>query len=154
MKPSILAIRSIGGEFANRVFYPVVIVAAIIAGLLLALVVWLTTIDGLWILLAIPVIIAISIAGGLLAVIKLLIRSVTPAQDSAQKKATKSFVDSLQRVSDVAQTPKIVLLFRIARDVAAPRESGFIGTLATDTTSLHGDFRALSALFDQRVTRK
>lgn len=149
MKPSLLAIRAIGSEFANRLWLPVVIIAAIIAVLLIALVWWLvSSVSGWWILLAIPVTIALSVAAVLLTIFKLVIRYVAPVQTKAQRHDVKQFVDKLQSVSDAVQTPKVVLLFQIVRDIAAPRENGFIGSLMTNSGSLKGDFTKLRRSFE------
>lgn len=140
MKASFLAIRSIGTEFANRLFYPVVIAGAVAAGLLVALAYWLTTLSSWWWLLFIPIVMAICIGVAVFIVIKLVIRSITPSQTKQQKQAAKQFVDKIQTVAEATQTPKVVLLFRVVRDIAAPRESGFIGNLASTTGSLKADF--------------
>ncbi|MBC7869022.1 hypothetical protein H7X69_02500 [Candidatus Saccharibacteria bacterium] len=150
MKSSLLAIRSIGAEFANRVFYPVLIIGIVVAIVLVALIVWLATLSEWWLLLAIPIVMVICVGAGLLAIVKLVIRYVTPPQSYLQKKAVKQFVDKLQGVAETVATPKFILLFQIVRDIAAPRENGFIGTLSSDTLSLRGDFKELKGLFDQR----
>lgn len=147
MKSSLLTIRSVGAEFANRLFYPVVLAGSGIAILSIALIVWLTSLSQWWWLLGIPFIMAVSVGIGVFAIVKLVIKSVTPAQSTTQKKATKDFVDKLQRVSDAAQTPKFIILFRVVRDIAAPTENGFVGELAKDTTSLQRDFKELNRLF-------
>jgi len=147
MKATFLAIRSIGVEFANRIFYPIVIAATILAAILVGLALWLTTFSEWWWLLFFPIVIALCVAFGVLTVVKLTIRSVTPDQTKAQKQASKQFVDKLQRLAEVTGTPKIVLLFRIVRDIAAPREDGFITSLATDTLSVKRDFTAIQQSF-------
>ena len=147
MKPSILAIRSIGAEFANRVYLPVAVVALVTLAGLFGLTFWLTTLSDWWWLLFALLIIVGSVVIGVLGVVKLVIRSVTPAQSKAQKKRTKAFVDKLQRLSEVAGTPKLVLLFQIVRDIAAPRENGLIASISTDTTSLKREFIELSNTF-------
>ena len=147
VKPSILAIRSIGAEFANRVYLPVAVIAVIVLAGLFTLTFWLTTLNDWWWLLFILLLIAGSVIIGVLGVIKLIIRSVTPAQSKVQKKQTKAFVDKLQRLSEVAGTPKFVLLFQIVRDIAAPRENGLIATISNDSTSLRRDFVDLSHTF-------
>ncbi|MBC7943261.1 hypothetical protein H7X68_02065 [Candidatus Saccharibacteria bacterium] len=149
MKSSLLAIRSVGAELANRMFYPVLIIGALGAVAVMALILWLTTSSQWWWLLAIPAIMAICVGIGLLTMVKLIIRYVTPSQSVVQKKATKQFADKLQRFSEVAQTPKFILLFKIVRDIAAPRENGFIGTISSDTSSLRGDFQELKKKFNQ-----
>lgn len=147
MKSQLLAIRSIGAEFANRVFYPVLVTAIIITVASISLISWLATTNQWWLLLSIPTIIAACVGISVLTIAKFIIRTVTPIQSVVQKKATKTFVDKLQRLADVTQTPKYILLFQIVRDIAAPRENGFIGTLAGDTTSLKGDYVQLIRLF-------
>ncbi|HEU4830628.1 MAG TPA: hypothetical protein VFS65_00470 [Candidatus Saccharimonadales bacterium] len=147
MKPSLLAIRSIGAEFANRIYGVVAIIVSAICALFLGLNLWLTTLSNWWWLLFMALIVGTSIAIGFLVVIKLVIKSVTPVQSKSQRVQTKAFVDKLQSVSDAAQTPKIVLMFRIVRDIAAPRTDGFIATLSSNTASLKRDFIALSDTF-------
>jgi hypothetical protein len=140
-------IRSIGAEFAGRIFYPIAIISAVTFAISITAVVWLVTYSQWWLLLLVPIIMLLCIVSAVLAVMWLTVRTVTPVQSKPQKKAVKQFVDKLQRVSDAAQTPKVVLLFRIVRDIAAPRADGFIGTIASDTSSLTRDFADLQKLF-------
>ena len=147
MSPTITVIRCIGTEFARRLFFPVAITAGVIFTLLIIGVLLLTTLSQWWYLLLIPIMILLCVAGGVLAVVWLTIRTIRPIQTRTQHTAVKTFVDKLQRLSDTVQTPKIILLFRIVRDVAAPRQDGFIGSIADDTTSLKNDFRDLQKLF-------
>lgn len=149
MQPSITVIRAVGATFANRVFVPVLITSASLVICVVALVVWLTTLSQWWWLLGIPVVMGICILGAVLMVTKLVINTVTPPQTKQQKKAVASFVDKLQRLSEATQTPKFVLLFRIVRDIAAPRDKGYIGELAHDTLSLKKEYSDLVALFSR-----
>jgi NADH:ubiquinone oxidoreductase subunit 6 (subunit J) len=147
MTPTITAIRAIGADFARRLYYPVAITSAVILALLITAVFLLGTLSQWWLLLLIPVVILLCVAFGVFAIVWLVIRTVRPIQTKAQRLAVKAFVDKLQRVSDTVQTPKFILLFRIVRDIAAPRQDGFIGSIADDTTSLKRDFRELQKLF-------
>lgn len=147
MRSSLLAIRSIGTEFANRLFYPVVISGAVVATVLVGLGLWLTTVNLWWWLVFIPIVMAICIGLAVFIIVKLVIRSITPAQTRQQKQAAKQFVDKLQTIAEATQTPKVVLLFRIVRDIAAPKEGGFIGNLAMTTNSLKSDFSDLARSF-------
>jgi heme/copper-type cytochrome/quinol oxidase subunit 2 len=147
MRPSILAIRAIGAEFANRIYLFVAVTVALILACFLGLSIWLTTFSEWWWLLVILFIIVASIVIGVLVIIKLIIRSVRPSQSHLQKKQTKAFVDKLERLSEVAGTPKFILLFQVVRDIAAPRENGFIASVSTDTKSLKSDFTKLSQTF-------
>lgn len=149
MKPHFLAIRSIGAEFANRVYIIVTLIASMIAVSLLALTYWLTTVSSWWWLLMIVLIIILSIITGVLVIIKMIIRSVTPSQSSAQKTQTKAFVDKLEKLSETVQTPKFILLFQLVRDIAAPRDNGLVASLSTNTASLKHDFTDLINSFKQ-----
>lgn len=147
MSPTITVIRCIGTEFARRLLYPIVIIASILLTLLVVGIILLGTLSTWWLLLLIPAVMLFCIVAAVLTIFWLTIRLVRPAQTKTQHRAVKTFVDKLQRLSDTAQTPKIILLFRIVRDVAAPRKDGFIGSLADDTASLKRDFRELQQLF-------
>lgn len=147
MSPTITAIRAIGAEFAARLFLPVVITCAVLSVVLIVSVFWLATLSQWWLLLLVPVMILVSVMIGVLGISWLVVRSVRPPQAKQQRRAVKAFVDKLQRVSDAVQTPKVVLLFRIIRDIAAPRKDGFIGSMTDDTTSLQRDFLQLQKLF-------
>ena len=149
MKPSLLTIRAVGSEFANRLWLPIVIIAVIISVILIGLVWWLSVnVSGWWILLAIPVSILLSVAFVVLTVFKLVIRYVAPPQNKQQRQRVGAFVDKLQSVSDAVQTPKIVLLFYIVRDIAAPRDNGFVTTLTSNSSALKGDFTKLRQTFE------
>lgn len=145
--PSILAIRSIGAEYANRLFLFVAILFSLSAAILFGLSIWLTSLSDWWWLLVALLIVAFSIGLGVLVVFKLVIRTVRPYQTKQQRAKAKNLVNKLESLSETAQTPKLILLFRIIRDIAAPRSSGFIGSISNDTTSLKHDFIELTNIF-------
>jgi hypothetical protein len=147
MNPTITAIRCIGTEFARRLLYPITIAVGSVLSLLVIGALLLGNLNPWWLLLLIPVVMLLCIVTAVLMIVWLTIRTVTPVQSKAQQRAVKAYVDKLQRISDAAQTPKVILLFRIVRDVAAPRKDGFISSIADDTTSLKRDFRELQNLF-------
>lgn len=147
MKPTILAIRAIGTEFAKRTFRIVAIFIGATSALLLGLTIWLTTLSSWWLLLLFVLICALCIAISVLTVFWLTIRRVTPKQSPEQRKAVSRFVDNIQKISDIAGTPKIALLFQLVRDIAMPRETGFIGGLTTTTKELRDDLSSLITLF-------
>lgn len=147
MSPTITVIRSIGAEFAKRLFVPVAVTGIIVSTVLVTGVFLLATLSEWWLLLLIPVVMIVSVIFGVLAVSWLVIRTVQPQQTKAQRKAVGSYVDKLQRVSEAVQTPKFVLFFRVLRDVSAPRKDGFIGSMTDDTVSLKRDFSNLLKIF-------
>lgn len=150
MQPTILAIRAIGSEFARRMFYPVVITSGIAAVVLIGGAIWLMTLSAWWGLLLFALVSALCIGIAVATVVFLTIRTVTPAQNPVQKKAVKAFVGKLQLLSETVGTPKFILLFRIVKDVAAPRADGFIGTLTGTSATIKKDYTALVKLFDTR----
>ena len=147
MDASILAIRSIASEVAFRVYWPVLITVASVSVAAIVLMVWLITMSPWWWLLAIPVFSAIILAAVAFAVSYLLLKSVRPRQTRAQKKQVGVFVDKIQRLSEITQTPKFILLFRAIRDVISPQKNGLIGSVVGDTTTLTKDYKAIVASF-------
>lgn len=147
MSPTITAIRAIGTEFAKRLLVPIAVISALILALMIIGVMLLASLSQWWLLLLIPVVILLCVTLGVLVIMWLVVSTVRPVQTKAQHVAVKAFVDKLQRLSDAIQTPKVVLLFRIVRDVAAPRKDGFIASMTDDTASLKRDFQELRKLF-------
>jgi len=147
MKPSLSAIRSIGAEFAHRLYIPVVITVAITAVVLLALSIWLVTINEWWLILLVFIFGLTIFATAVLVLMLAIIAKVSPLQSNAQKKQTKSFVDKLLRVAEVTSTPKFILFFQVMKDVVRPSQDGFISSVSNDTTSLKRDFLALKDSF-------
>lgn len=148
MNSSISVVRAITGEITNRVYFPVLITALIIAVGLVGLIIWLATISLWWLLLGIPVLIAIVIGGTILIVTRILVAIVIPAQTKAQRRDVKKFTDKLLIVSELTQTPKFILLFRVVKDVLAPKKANYIETVILDTVSLRKDFNALRRSFE------
>ena len=147
VQPSISAVRSIGVEFARRFYMPVVITVAIVAAVLLALSIWLVTLNEWWLILLILVCGLIVFATVLVTGLVLIIKKITPSQSRAQKSQTKAFVDKLMRVAEVTATPKFILLFQVLKDIVKPSKAGFISSVSNDTTSLKKDFLELKDSF-------
>ena len=146
--PSFLAIRSIGAEFAHRLYVPVVFVVATAAVVLLAVSIWLVTINEWWLILLVLIFGLVLFVTAVLVVALAILKKVTPLQSKAQKKQTKSFVDKLLRVAEVTSTPKFILFFQVMKDVVRPSHEGFISSVSNDTTSLKRDFIALKDSFN------
>ena len=148
MKATISTIRAVGAEFARRLWWPVAIGAACVSLVAIGGVWWLTSaVSSWWGLLFFPVSIAVAVATVILGVYWRTIRYISPIKTDDQRTATRQFVDQLQSAASTMQTPRVVLLFKIVRDIAAPRESGFVGSLSRTSKSLSSDFRALNNLF-------
>ena len=154
MKDTILVIRAVGTEFARRLFLPAALIALGISIVLVAMMIWLLTISAWWLLLAVPVFLLVIVGIILLAVTSVIIRTVAPQQTTHQRSEVKLFVDKLQTLSDVIQTPKFILLFRIVKDIVLPSKNGFIQSTSGDTLSLKKDFQALQRSFNQNVIQQ
>lgn len=147
MQPTVKAVRAIATLFARRIFLPVAITAGVIAVILIVAMVWLITIDLWWLLLAIPVFLLILAALIVGTIVWVIIQLVTPKQTKTQRVHVASFVDKMQRVSEIVATPKFILLFRTIKDIVVPSKAAFVKDVATDTLSLKKDFQALQDLF-------
>jgi len=80
--------------------------------------------------------------------VRVLLRGLEPRQTVDQKRAVESFVDKMERVSEHLQTPQLVIVFRVLRDMFRPRQDSFIKRVAEDSKTLAPDFKRLQALFD------
>jgi multisubunit Na+/H+ antiporter MnhC subunit len=137
---SLTALRAIGAEFAMRIYRPLALQAAIILGVLLSVSIWLTTLSAWWWILAGLVIMSSLVAAMTLIITRLIIRAVMPEQTPEQNRQVRTFVDKLEHVSAVTQTPYVLLLLKLTRDISRPREESFIVTLVGETKSLKDEY--------------
>lgn len=147
MSATTTAIRAIGACYAQQLFWWVAgyfIGAVILIG---SGIIWLTTISGWWWLLFLVFMVAACVGAGLLGVFYLLSRYVTPKQTAEQRAAVKQFITKLRATADVVGTPKIILLFRLVRSIAAPSQKNYLQTLCEQTGSLQKDFANIISLF-------
>lgn len=148
MTPSFIAIRSIAAEFAFRIYLSVTIFLAIGSLLVVGLMIWLITLSLWWLLLAIPAFLMIIVASAALFIGYLILKMIKPTQNKKQTKLVKDFVDKIQHLSEITQTPKIVLLFRVIRDTLTAKKSSYIQSVIDDTASLRNDYVEIIAAFD------
>jgi len=147
MKSIPLVVRAVGAEFARRLLLPLIIAGVIVALILHVLGGWLVTQNAWWWLLESVFVLGTLLFVGLVVLARLAIRLFAPQQNGAQRKAVRSYVDKLQRVSEVIGTPKFLLLFYVVRDVFRPSSDGFIAMTSNDSKTLHSDFLALLRMF-------
>lgn len=146
MNATFLAVRAIGAEFARQLWVSSFIISGITGAILVALLLWLTSLSAWWWLLALPIGVGLSVAVALLIVFHLLINYVRPALSSQQKKEVKSFVGRLQFVSEFTSTPKFIILFRVIRSIAAPKSDTYLQDIF-ETKNLQKDFRSITQSF-------
>lgn len=147
MQSNIKLIRAIGSEFIRRklrAFYALFAVGAMMA---LAVSTWLTTLNIWWWLLATAVIIG-TLAGILVCVVSgFAVRILRPHLTKAQIRAVGNFVDKLERVAEHVQTPMLIIVLRVIRDILWPRQPNFISSIIQDSASLRPDFKTLQEEF-------
>lgn len=139
MTPLVLAIRAIATEFAQRVYKVVLIIAAAIIIVLVGLSVWLVNVSAWWWILVVILIAWILLGIIVLTVAGVIINATKPMQTKTQKKLVKTFVDKLQSVSDVLQTPRFMLLFRLVKTSLNPQRYNVIESLTEHTVGLQRD---------------
>ncbi|MBC7459531.1 hypothetical protein H7200_02340 [Candidatus Saccharibacteria bacterium] len=147
MNETILTVRAVASEFARRLYQPVVIGLSVSMVAVIAILIWLLTMSAWWLLLALPLFILFIAMSILIIISGIVIRSVSPLQTKHQRTSVSLFVDQLQRISEVTQTPKFILLFRVVKDVIVPAKTSFIQSVITDSASVRADFQSLVRSF-------
>lgn len=150
MRSFVLALRAVGTELAMRLYIPAVLIAAALMTLLVAGTLWLTTFNGWWWLLFVPITVLFGIVFAVATVLLLLIRFVRPQQTKTQKQAVGRFVGKAQGVVDVIGTPKFIILFRVIRSVAAPSKDSYLSEIVSNRELAH-DFRQIQRSFDTKL---
>lgn len=146
MEPFIRTVRAIGTQLALRLYIPAAATLIVVMGGIIMAALWLTTLSNWWWLLFVPVTIAGSVALALAIIVLLLIRHIRPPQTKAQKQAVAEFVDKLQGTADIVGTPKVIILFRVIRSIAAPSKDHYLSDLAA-RKDLVSDFKHLQRQF-------
>lgn len=147
ISPLVLTIRAVSTEFARRIYMPIVITVGVILLVLICVLIWLVTVSGWWWLALAPLLV-VSTAFTIIALfIGLLINVLRPDQTKQQSKEVRAFVDTLQEASETIQTPKFILLLRLAKDAISPSERGFVREISTRSSSLKSGFQKILASF-------
>jgi Na+/melibiose symporter-like transporter len=147
MKTTIQAVRAIAARFALQVYIPVAAIITVVVVGLVVLSAWLTTDSPWWWALFVLVVLLGMIIGTILIIIWAIITALTPDQSTRLKRQVKAFVEKISQLSEVAQTPKFILLFRLVRDTMRPRENSYIASVSTATKTLRTDFTELVEAF-------
>lgn len=145
--PLLLAIRAISVEFARRIFIPTVIIVGIALTAFLAVTIWLVTQSAWWWFLLTPLMIVTFVAIILAVISWYALRFLNPKQTKEQKRTVRLFVDDLQEISEIVQTPKFILLFQLVKDTLFPSQGGLINRVSTHASSTKPSFSAIVASF-------
>lgn len=147
MKHSFLAVRAIATILTKRIYKPVAITVAAFSVFFIAIMIWLLTISAWWLLLAIPVFIVIIALAALLVLAWLVIKTVAPDMTKQQRQAVSQFVDHVQELSEITQTPKAILLYRVVKDAISPKKTAYIESVISGVGSLKREYEAIVSEF-------
>ena len=148
IQSSLLAVRAIGAAFANKLWWVSVVWVLIVGIILVTFLIWLTGQNSWWWLLAAPIGIGLSITAAILAVFRLLMNYVRPEQTLEQKSHIKLFVEKLQFASEITSAPKVIMLFRTIRSIAAPKSDTYLQNIL-ETKDLRKDFVKIAQSFEK-----
>ena len=148
MRPSVLTLRALAAEFAGRILFPIVLTVIIAAAILITIVIWLTTMSAWWWVLAVIIFIAVLLAATVLIIARLIIVSIKPAQTKRQSILVKDFVDILENLSEITQTPKVILVFRVLRDAVQSKDGGFVKKTIESAPRLKNGFLEIRRSFE------
>ncbi len=148
--PLVTAVRAIATEFARRLFIPILVIFCIGAIFAIILTTWLVILNAWWFLLLVPLVVVSLVCSVVLLAVGLAIRFLTPTQSVSQRTSVRGFVDSLEGVSEVVQTPKVFILFRLVKDIVRPSKQSFVSSITTNVTSLKPAFKNIIDSFRPR----
>lgn len=148
--PLVTAVRAIATEFARRLFIPILVIFCIGAIFAIILTTWLVILNAWWFLLLVPLVVVSLVCSVVLLAVGLAIRFLTPTQSVSQRTSVRGFVDSLEGVSEVVQTPKVFILFRLVKDIVRPSKQSFVSSITTNVTSLKPAFKNIIDSFRLR----
>lgn len=143
MAPSVLTLRALSTEFARRIYVPTVLAVSALSLILLVVAGWLVTVSGWWWFLLVPLILGVIVFITLSIISWVAIRLLRPSQTTAQRQMVKAFVDKLEGLSEVMQTPKFVIVFRLVKDVMFTPRQSYIDELTGHVITLRPDFEAI-----------
>lgn len=140
--------RAVGSEFVRRKLSGITLLIAVLFALFLGLGIWLTTISSWWWILVVVIIAWMILGIILLTIAWVAVKILRPQMSASQKRAVADFVDKIERVSESVQITPFMIFFRILKDMLFPSDEPFVRQIASDSTTLHSDYMALSKLFE------
>ncbi len=147
MTPHVLLVRATACEFLIRKIKPLVLIFALIAVAILGLVLWLTTMNAWWWVLAVPFVGIVVVGVFIILALRFVFGKINPQLTKEQKNGVSGFVDKMERVTGTVQTPVFIIAFNLIRDIIRPRKKTYLQELTEDSTTLTRDFIELQAMF-------
>lgn len=148
---SLRAFRAVSAIILKKLLHPMQFMAIIILVAGYALMVFLSMSFSAWWYLLLVILLPLTVIFLIAKLISVyLLRIVAPHRltESQQRKVT-AFADKLFSVAERTQTPYMVMLFLIGRDVVRRRESEFLRNLVGDSKSLMTEFGEIIVLFEK-----
>ncbi len=139
--------RAIAAEYFRRKYRSIIIIYWITFIFFALLFGWLLPFSNWWLLVAFPIIGLLLVGGFVLVITRIMLRTIQPSLSSEQSSAVSVFVDKLLQVADNLQTPPIVILFYMLKDIMRPSNTTYIGSVIDDSRNLRPAFESLRSLF-------
>lgn len=152
MTPTIRAVRAIMSLYAKSVLWPLLWVLCAAYVLTMAVIGWVAYVASpWWWLLAVVPSAALVIGLVVWGVVFALAHRLAPNLTSRQRRATRKFVAHIGRIAEHMGTPRVVLVFRIIKDIIAPPANGrtFISQLASEPGQMRREFEEVRGLFEE-----
>ena len=152
MKASIQALRALTAVIFQRLFTPImwVVGACIVACLLVTIYLggWVHPLW--WLLLVIVTPVTLIIVAVAAAIWYLSTRLIPRPLSSSERRQLNDAADKVLRVAEVRATPLPWMFIMIAKDVIRGKNSSYLETVVSDTTSLKQTFLDIRALFEMK----
>ena len=150
MKSQILAVRAICAEYARQAIQPLIFIAlGALLGYILLISFLVIQFSNWWALFFLPVIPAAFILAIGAAITITAIRLFAPHMTKEQKQLARAYVTSFTEVTGHIQTPKLLIIFKVALDIYRRRwQDGFIQKTTAQSVRLKTDFQALAKSFE------
>lgn len=150
MNTTVLAIRAVTATYARHILKPVFFIGIGVYALVMALIIWISVaVDRWWLVLAIVPTFLIIVGLGAWVLVWKLSGRLSPQMNKKQRAATKKFIHHIDDVAEHIGTPRVVLVFRVLKDVAVRQKTSrtFIGEIAQKPGDMKRDFDDLRKLF-------
>lgn len=150
MKSQILAIRAICAVYAKQTLQPLIFIAVgVLFGYILCISFLVVQFSNWWAVFFLPVIPAAFLIAAATAIAVAAIRLFAPDMSLPQKKLARAYVDTFMEVTGHIQTPKFLIIFKIASDIYRKRwQNGYIYQTTAQSVRLKTDFQVLAKSFE------
>lgn len=150
MSSTVQAVRAVTSEYAKQVLRPLLFIGVGVYALIMVIIAWIAyAASPWWMLLAFIPTILFCVGLAIWIGVRVTASRIAPDMNKTQKSATREVVKHLNTVAEQIGTPRVILIFRIVKDVIFPSKSNqtLIGELAETPGQLHRSFEKLRKSF-------